>query len=130
MFNLTKQFLAFYFNAWERLGTFRIFSFAWWWDDVPRWLGACFLLWLLPIPLCVDLMLLFGNSLNELATLSAELGKPAENELRMAEADRARRAYQVDLAIAETIDDPDTREMAMQHAANKLHRRLAEIMGE
>lgn len=129
MFNLTKQFLAFYFNAWGRFGAFDIFSWKYWWDDVPTWLGACVALWLLPVLICVDLAILFVHSLDDLAKLSAQLGKPSENELRMAEAERARRAYQVDLAIAETIDDPDTREMAMQHAQNKLHRRLCELMG-
>lgn len=128
MFNLTKQLLAFNLNAWERLGTFNVFSLAWWWDDVPTWLGSCFALWLLPVFICVDLAILVGESLEELAKLSAELGKPSENDLRMAEAEKARQAYLADLRIVELIDDPDTREAARVHAENKLNRRLSDIM--
>lgn len=111
MFELTTQLIAFVLAGWERLGKLDINSPTWWWDDVPAWFFACCSVWLLPLFVCVDFVVLCGEIGRE---LGAKLDKafnppPNEHQRRFGEAERARQAWLVDLRIADSIDDADTR---------------------
>lgn len=110
---------------------FRIFSAKWWWDELPEmWLAQlCGVA--LPFLLVYDLIEWTVTSLQAaVENHDAQWRIDHADDLRLAEAERARLAYLADLRIVELIDDPDTREAARVHAENKLNRRLADIMGE
>lgn len=134
-FKLSRDFLRWYFGAWERLGRTNIINIIQWLDALGDLAIAIMLLPILLPLVVIDLVEWVVTSAVDsvgqaMTAAEAKYRLDHADELRIAEAERARQAWNVDLQIAASIDDPDTRDMAVQHANNKYHRRLADIMGE
>lgn len=128
---MTFRYFRWLSDATNKALAFRIFSAKWWWDELPEmWLAQlCGVA--LPFLVLYDLITwLIASAEAEMQARGAQWQIDHADDLRLAEAERARQAYVADLRIAELIDDQDTREMAITHANNKYHRRLQNIMGE
>jgi hypothetical protein len=128
---MTARYFRWLSDATNKALAFRIFSAKWWWDELPEmWLAQLCAI-SLPFLIIYDLLeWAITCSRAAAEALDAQWRIDHADDLRMAEAEKARQAYLADLRIADLIDDLDTREMAITHANNKYHRRLAEIMGE
>lgn len=128
---MALRYLRWLSTASGKVGEFRIFSLSYWTEDWPDlWLADVCIVGL-PFLLLYDLIA-WGITSSQAAAEAREMQWQNDHAdvLRIAEAEQARHAYLANLQIAEMIDDPDTREMAIVHATNRYHRRLEEIMGE
>lgn len=128
---MTLRYLRWLSAASGKVGEFRIFSVKYWTEDWPNLWLADLCIVSLPFLILYDLIAWLITSAEAKAQArDARWHEEHREDLRMEQAHKVRQAYLADLKIAELIDDPDTREMAIVHAHNKFHRCLSEIMGD